>query len=228
MKTAVYICGLLKTFEHTFKSINETLILPNNCDVYVCVWDRLGIDKKYSKVKTIKIQDRAVTEDDIFKFKNVVKFKIVPFLDNCTDKINFVEIPPKVKNKHPVHYYSTIPLSYMVNKCHRMNSGEYDTIVKIRPDLMINAPLNLSKLMPRFGLGSCKYKINAKTQVSDKFVGGDRNAMDHYCNFFNTLNYYWKNCDLVGERLLMHHMKNSNIPITTFPAPIKVIRENIT
>ncbi len=228
MKTAVYICGLLKAFEYTFKSINENLILPNNCDVYVCVWDRLGIDKKHSKVPIIRLKDRSVTKDDIFKFKNIVKFQIVPFINNCTDKIDLVEIPKHVKNKDPIHYYSTIPLSYLVYKCHKFNLKNYDRIIKIRPDLFINKPLDISKLIPNVGFYSCSYNINTHTQISDKFVGGDSDSMNYYCNFFNKLNFYWENLHITCEHLLMHHMKNSNFPITSFSAPVKVIRENIT
>ena len=230
MKTAVYICGLLKAFEHTFPSINKHLIEHNDCDVFVCVWDHLGISKKHSKVSHIKIKDRKVTVEDINKFSNVRDYMIIPFKENVTDEIGDVSVPSKVKHLNPVHYYSTLPLSYMVNMGVTMGDfSSYDRVVKIRPDLRFKSNFDIPTVFSKNNvIYSSHHKINKAIQVSDKFVGGHPNPMEKYCDLFKCLDSYWKNGNTsVGERLLKHHLKVSTIPVEYFGSNIKIVREDL-
>lgn len=227
MKTALYICGLLKTFEYTYESINEHLIKPNNCDVFVTVWDRLGIDRKHAKVSRINIKDRPVTEEDVNKFENVKDFKIVPFIENCTDEIGDVKIPTEVKRRHPIHYYSTIPLTFMVHSCHLLVDRSYDRYIKIRPDLKFSGPIDVPTLFPDNVLYSSNHRINKATQVSDKFVAGSRQHMNRYAGVHENLNEYWKKKGAVGERLLKDYLTSCNVPIKYFGSPVKIVREDL-
>lgn len=230
MKTALYIAGALKAFEYTVDSINRFLIEPNNCDVYVCVWDTLGVDLNHLKVKkeSVKLKNREVTSDDILKFKNVKDFKILKFDNSYYKFLDSVSIPDKVVNKHNIHYYSTIPLSYMTLNCHKMNLQSYDRILKIRPDLKFFNTFDVKQIMKSSNcLYSSSYNINPTRQVSDKFVGGSPLYMNHYCDFYNWLNKHWIKQIEVGERLLRHHMKCVKMNVSYFQSNIKIVRENL-
>lgn len=228
MKTAVYICGLLKAFDYTVDSINKNLIIPNNADVYVSVWNRLGIIDKNLKIprQTLRLVDRPITEKDVRKFNNVKNWYIEKHFDTCTDKIGDIQIPQHVKNKEPIHYYSTIPLSYMTSICNTLHDNNYDRIIKIRPDLLFMNVFNIEHNMPNDAVFySSGYNINTHKQVSDKFVGGSVASMNHFCNYYENLNDYWTKTDMVCEELLKLHMKPFDVQY--FKSPVRVVRENL-
>lgn len=240
MKIAVYITGALKAFEHCYESINNCLILPNNADTYISVWDRLGVDENHLKIKKeeLKLKDRTIRQTDLALFKKIRDYHITYWKQDYYKKYNGVVCPDSVIKKNPIHYYSTIPVSYQNYRCcnfdkddeyYTANDGTYyDYIIKIRPDLKFRNEfvVKKEKFDPKY-LHSCSYRINKTTQVSDKFVLGGLNVMRYYCSLFPNLNKYWNKTDLVGEKLLKYHFDNSKFDVKYFSAPVKIIRENL-
>lgn len=230
MKIAICITGALKAYSKTYESINNNLIVPNNADVYVSTWDVLGVDLNHLKIPkdTVKITNREVTKEDVFKFTNVKGYDIHHFDEEFYVSLGDIKIPPDVKEANPKHYYSTIPVAFRNIKCGSFNLNRYDLIVKIRPDIKFKSKFLITpKRFDPNSLHSCSYNINTNTQVSDKFVLGGYNVIMYYFSFLNNLNIYWKEVNLVGERLLKYHMSKSKFQTKYFRAPVKIIRENL-
>lgn len=231
MKIAVFITGALKAFDYCYESINNNLILPNRADTFVCVWSKLGVDVNHLKIKgeDLKLNDRDVKSTDIYKFKNVKNYNITCWKEDYYKNMGHASCPEEVVSKNPIHYYSTIPVSYSNNVCSYHNDPElYDCVIKIRPDLKFNREFILNKnSLDLSSLYSCSFGIDIKTQISDKFVFGSGTVMKYYFSLFDKLNEYWKNVSLVGERLIKYHFDKSNIPVKYFPAPVKVVREDL-
>lgn len=151
LKIAVQFYGHLRTFEQTYKSVQENLFESYDCDVFIHTWDEL--------------QHRTATWYD------QGKDNCIPVDDSCIAKVNEVYSPKKImieKQALPEkddkvlksHLISDSVMSlkgithlfysqYMVNKLRldyeKQTGTVYDYVIVIRPDVLLHRPLNIEE-----------------------------------------------------------------------------------
>jgi hypothetical protein len=230
MKIALLICGQFRD-ESNIKSLNK--FITNNMDVFVSTWQYYGKRHTESNLDTLEL--RFMNKDiskDIYKDLNEIKnIKDINSEELKSYKeFNFIHesIIKKCGNQNSP--LGTVYNIYHITKCLELmkkyktiNNINYDIIIKIRPDLIVDQSINDTLFN---NLVSSKYlyfssNTSNKTGKSDKLFMGEPNI---FSNFVEKINIY--SCDIwkkdftneidiqklpIGERLFHHIVNYYNI-----------------
>lgn len=132
LKTALCLSGHMRSYKYTWENLYHNIIKPLNCDVYISTWEtRDHTDYGY-------YGDR--NDDNFIFLKNKKEIKRVEFEDQkeiLEQKIN----PLIKKNNIPLESSGAKSLSmlnmwYKIKKSFEMLEGEYDLVIRSRPDLI--------------------------------------------------------------------------------------------
>ena len=200
MKIALLIAGQIRSDKILFND----LIKEYDMDVFLSSDYKYG--KRHTEYKNIQLEKKFISRGNKININelninNLKKWN----LENMKLYNNYFDINPSIiklgDQKNSV--IGTIYNIYHINKClemmleHEKVNGEYDIIIKIRPDLYIN-DIQFNKAIDLDLLNKNKLIFSKNTsnklQKSDKFFLGNRNTC---INFINKIIIYrnkiWKN-----------------------------------
>jgi hypothetical protein len=148
-----------------------------------------------------------------------------------------IRVPDTLVEAEPDHWQGNIPNFYGIYKCNELkrryerdHGFRYDLVIRMRPDLRIPQQLPAKVLEERDTLWHTH--PNAPIQVSDKLAISNSENMDYYASVWKHLEKYWENPlgsgnwknHRVGERLLAHHMDQSDISVKKFDINSSILR----
>lgn len=199
MKIGLLIAGQIRSEHHSFNG----LIKKYNMDVFLSSDYKYGT--RHTNYKYIPLKERFISKGNKI---NINKMKINNLKKWNLEKMglytNYFTIDESIiklcGEEHGV--IGTIYNIYHINKCLEMmlenekNYGEYDIIIKIRPDIYIDE-IEFDKVISLIILKKNKLIFSKNTsnrfQKSDKFFLGNRTTFIHFINKINLYrNIIWK------------------------------------
>lgn len=145
MKIAIQFYGHLRTFEQTYKSVQQNLFDRYDCDVFIHTWDELQhrtvtwydqgdqcdkvddayIEKihEYYDPKSLLIESQVMPEDDIVLQSHVISDAVMSLTG-----IKYL-------------FYSQYKANELRKEYQKKTNTEYDYVLVIRPDVLLKNPL---------------------------------------------------------------------------------------
>ncbi|MDP6935009.1 MAG: hypothetical protein QGG40_18955, partial [Myxococcota bacterium] len=216
--------------------LERMLLAPLRPDVFVHTWDVSGQTHKQHAQRTV-IHSRGARAEERISYAELeslyrpCKAVIEPFPRNGTSTLAGVSVPQRLLEAEPVHHKGSLPMFYKIWACNQLKVAwerargfRYDIVIRLRPDLLLGAPLPDHVLRPGPVLWHSNYAVDPAKQVSDKFAVASSENMDHYASVWNHLAEYWRNplgdhppdTHRVGERLLWQHTDAAPYETRTF------------
>ena len=199
MKCAIIISGYLRSFKSNLNVIKEKIIDKfDESHVYLHITENEDIDDKYLNENN---------EDFIKEIKEKINPKVVLIERNTPHYIN--------ENKNIT--YNQWLKQYKLNLLKKMNEsieGEYNLVIKIRPDLYVNSPIDFkyekNKIYVPFDSKIDKNKLNNPDDnfICDVMAYGDSKSMDLYFDIFQHIDSLFDNYGSVPETILYEYINN--------------------
>lgn len=237
-KTAVLLTGHLRTFQRTYPSIREKLVLPMSADVFVHTWDKLGMQRHdhiygpipddsvavdASEIRRLIPETAAVSIENNAEFIARAKTRSeYPYVFGAGSGNSW-----KMLSAKPVFIESqlySISSAFKMMQEHEIKNGfKYDLIVKLRSDLDITefSP-DLTELSPS-GLWIPNYPENNHAHpvcfACERGPHEGRHATD-VCDVYSyggrdAMGHYcslWDNLESVYERMSKENSENIRHP----------------
>lgn len=226
MRTAILICGQLRTFTNVWDNMKKHLVNPLEADVFIYTWSNTGYG---NRTLGLGIEDKDVDVNELKNLTNCKKIFVKDYEQEFQTKLDDVEIPQKLIELEPIHHRNNLPLWYTLYKCNELkkeyeneNDFKYDCVVKVRPDIWFDSELPSQVFEHLDHLLQWDFAIGKGFQVCDKMALSNSENMDYYCSVWENLNDYYKDLGNnfkqrpIGERLLYRHFTKCNIPVGSF------------
>jgi hypothetical protein len=206
MKAALLISGYLRTVKLNLFNIKKQII--NNfesVDVYIHITKNENIDDKY------------FNPSDSYDVIKLIESELSPKVILIESNAHFSD------NQKENDLYNTWFKFYKLNllkKEHEKIHGEYDIVIKIRPDVNLtkidfNKNLNNSIFLPENAvLDKSKLKNSSDKYVCDILSYGSSQKMDLYFDIYDDLKNLISKYGCVSETVLYHYLNNHSIEYT--------------
>lgn len=215
MRTAVCFSGLLRpaTFE-CIENIIESIVRPNNADVFIHTWNT---NEPHS------ILSDEVTQREVYTY---VLEKLSPKLFEIQEKIYFD--PHKYPHSHDIPklglwavsslqsmFYSIMKANDLKKRYEKENNFKYDCVFRCRLDIKLTETYEAKK----YDLNSIMTSTN-----SDILAFSNSNNMDHYSDLYNRLDSFSDKYSWQPEAKLMRHLSGHNIVPLDITATKNIVR----
>ncbi|CAO4842229.1 MAG: hypothetical protein CNLJKLNK_00776 [Holosporales bacterium] len=163
LKIAVQIFGHVRTFEKCFPSLKKYVLDVYDCDVFMHIWDTLAPIKTHhnydSKIKNIYLSEEYVNKIKEKYNPKVLKIDTQNFINDEKPFLGMPHLPQK-----GIKYlsYSMKSVNSLRIKFQEETNQQYDGVLYIRPDIMINEDLHLEKAVESFALYNYCYHFMEK------------------------------------------------------------------
>jgi uridine kinase len=205
VKTALLIAGYLRSFKVNLPLIKDRVLDKfKDIDIYIHITKNETKNDKYFNMTN--------EVEDISYIKNILNPKSILLEDNLEIFDN-----PKENNLH-----NTWIKYYKLNEIKKINEklyGEYDLVIKYRPDLNITMdeifPKELEDkiYIPEKSLiDKSKLENPNDNYMCDIFAYGKSKLMDQYFNIYNNLEQLSKKYGYTPETIIYEHLNKEQIP----------------
>lgn len=197
MKIALCLSGLGKSSMVAFPYIYESFVhsVPHKVDVYIHSYEFYRAIPLYRPVK-YKIQDLSV----ISELKERVKLN------------------PDVVINIDSNFENNLYMFNSITECFKLLDDEYDIVVRCRPDLMLQTPINFESIINEIINGLYDIQIPSPQfnhkGINDQLAIGNWKGMKHYMSIMDNVE------EVVNRRkvwhpetLLMLHLRTPDIRI---------------
>jgi uridine kinase len=216
MRVALLISGYLRSFEHNLENIKNKIInIFNSVDVY------------------LHITENELTEDRYLNINQQKTIEKIKKILNPTSTIVESNIAFSKNSKKNIIYNQWIKY-YKLNKLKKIHEeiyGEYDLVIKIRPDLHFVSDIDFSKKnnlisVPKDSKIDRNKLLNPIDNfITDTFAFGDSKSMDLYFDIFKNLDELTKEHGFTPETILFEYLKN-NIDVNEIDLDYYIILSN--
>jgi uridine kinase len=200
MKVCLLISGYFRNFEITFESLKKHILDKfDNVDVYLHITINENVEDKYLN---------NITEKEI----EDVKLKLNPLY--IIEEPNIFLHQDKNINNVINLWYKYFKLNQL-KELHEKNNGEYDLVIKYRPDLYFLSEINFNfneKLiyLPKDSKIDKTKLVNINdSYLCDVFAYGNSKLMSKYFSIYENITSLISKHGHVSENILYHHLHNN-------------------
>ena len=172
MKCALLLPGHMRHYKNTFLNQSETMIGPNNCDIFIST----------SNLITSIVKSSYTTEEkDIKTFEKEI-YSIYG------DRLKSLIINPEENSDvlpSPLQWKRLKECFEQKNLYEKKNNFNYDVIIRARTDLMYSEPLKITEEDIKNNKISLMKHFDRKIPVHDQFAYGHPESMEKYCNLIS-------------------------------------------
>ena len=210
-KVAICISGHLRTFEENYKNTHEYLLSRYNCDVFVHTWNKAGTQRPTdSKLKNFDESELRKKIEDLYHPKKLVieppkLFTATPLMER--QLLDRRDIPGVLSMFYKIEACNELKKQY-----EQENNMKYDCVIRFRSDISFAQPIPINKnfndqylYLPLYGHfgGLC-----------DQIAWGSSEVMDKYSSVFSNIeNLLKEGAPFNPERLVLHHVSSSKLPV---------------
>ena len=205
MKAAVLISGYLRTIKSNFTCIQSKILDSfDKCDVYLHITHNEKSEDKYFN---------PLSEKDVDDIKNFLAPKALIEESN-------IKISNEKDENNVLNLWTKYRKLYDIVKENERVEGEYDVIIKYRPDvsLLSEIPYNLALIdadcvfLPEDSkIDTCKLRSLDDAYVCDTFAFGSSKVMGSYFPTADDVIVTTRDCGTVPETFLHHHLSKKKI-----------------
>lgn len=193
----VCITGLLRNFHEKIDSIRDNLVINNNADVYMSIWDfedgtKTNVDSDLLDLINEKLSPKKI---DLFNMEEVLSLPINKELQDFYSSVN-----PSIRTNHLVLRW------FQTHNCFQNIDDKYKYGAYIRPDISFDEPIDISQDSLCIPTGS-----DYCGGISDSFAYGPTNLLKIYADLGNRMMDYCKEgIPLHPETMLRYHLVNKH------------------
>jgi hypothetical protein len=199
MKIAICISGQIReNFSEFIEKLEKFVINNYNCDIFLC---------------TDSIYKEKLTNKDIF-----TDIKFIDFNDDLYKKYKLASL----SMGYASYFYKIHKCNKLLQKYKKHNNVDYDLVLHLRPDLIINEKINFRKIdkntiygpWPRNKIMNLINSINIINKlciISDQVFYGNYNTMKKLCNFYKNTIIPDKYIYINNPEILLNYFLKKNI-----------------
>jgi hypothetical protein len=207
-KVALCISGLPRHVEAGFNNINESIIKPNNADVFIHTW--IGDDENLKNKVTELYNPKMVMFEPrkTFLNKDLELDRMMISHGRSYTRPNFVDMLYS-------SWYSVQAANNLKEQYRLANDVVYDYVIRSRFDINYNIHIDCSTYDKNL-IYICNRQLPDHDMIDDRFAVGSNHNMNLYSSGFNFLDYFTKIRDtkdgvICGETLVYEMLKMGNI-----------------
>lgn len=203
MKVALLISGYLRSFETNLQNIKEKILDKfDTVDVYLHITENEETEDRYLNKNPKNLIQK-------------IKENLSPVVCLIEPNISFSK-----NNKKNILYNQWVKF-YKLNELKKINEkvyGEYNLVIKLRPDLYIVSEINFSEInyndfifIPKDSKIDKNKLLNPQDGfLTDTFAFGKSSVMNFYFDIFENLNTLSKEYGFTPETILYEYLKNKS------------------
>jgi hypothetical protein len=208
MKTCLLISGLPRQVEKCYENIKNSLILPNNPDIFVHTWANEETDTIKFIMENYKPLKMVYEPQKKFVNKNL-DFNLM--LSNYAIAYNRDRFIDMLYSS----WYSAQLVNNIKEEYRLSNDVKYDYVIRARFDVTYNRPIIVSNYDPNQFNVNVRYDLPAK-MTDDRIGFASNEIMNLYYSGFTLFEYLYKlkhGIDQIfcGETIVYEIMKHFNI-----------------
>lgn len=195
MRVALCLSGLTRFWQIGYKFYYENLIKEYNPDIFAHIWYDSDPHENKDFVKAYKPKKISIDKNNQIKLKQ--KYS------RGTSKTN--------KAYNIFSFYKSLQASNNLKILYEIeNDFRYDWVFRLRIDYALNRKFDLTTLdnnkihVPN--------DLMERDLITDQFAFSSSKNMNIYSSVYDQLdNYYSSGEDMIGEHMLVRHLKENNI-----------------
>ena len=206
MKVCLLLSGHMRNSEEVFPYFKSNLLDRYDVDTFISVWDSSTI-----YVHTPKIYENIKLFKPIaFEMENYEAGFQQIFWDIVKDNEYKLETNANLVSAYSM-WYKTMRVNQL-KQTHSKLFGEYDIVIKTRPDIKIESPIEL--IQPMDNTIYVPKGWDWSEGIGDLMAYGKPNVMDTYCNLTHNFKDITDKLDRINpERILKSHLMNGGFQI---------------
>lgn len=239
MRVAVCYSGGLRTFKKCYKQNHKVLSQLGELDYYMATWEKPCYTKvaRYDDVHAIMgdtVYDDLLKADETITATyliNMLPFKVCKvesmaimdlIIDSCKDMPWHIMSPSRLLCQY-----------YMMSVCNswkNIGGGEYDLVVRLRPDVTIDKVPDIIDLN-KFYINEVVYKdtkADKMDMINEMVYMSSPENMNKMCNIYQNFRELWDIQTGYGERVSRNNLEKEGLldRCEYFDFGITVVREN--
>jgi hypothetical protein len=173
MKCALLLPGHMRHYKNTFSNQSETIINPNNCDIFISTSNLI--------TSWVKPHEYAAEEKDIEtlekEIRSVYGDRLKGLVINPEENVDVIPSPLQWKRLKECFEQKTL--------YEKENDFQYDAVIRARTDLTYSRPLKINKEDLKDNKVSLVRHFDRKIPVHDQFAYGHPESMRKYCELIS-------------------------------------------
>lgn len=236
MRIAVCYSGAWRTFQECYGRNHEIFKELGDIDYYISTWELPGYTKVSRFDDVLAIDGDTIYQDhpkkDFILTEKFVRY-FLPFKKVDIEPMSHMEeiiTPHKDKPWHIMNPCRLVSQYYKLKRCFEMVEGDYDYVIRIRPDIIIKKfpdSIDTNKIyLPRMVYTNEKAIVSGT--VNEMFYISNYENMKKICSIFDNFDELWNPGDAYGERMSFLNLEKNNLVglCEPFDFEITVKREN--
>ena len=174
MKSALLLPGHMRAYKKTFVNQLETIIKPNNCDIYISTSTTNTIVNG-NNITSVKLNMKNMREEIKNFYGDLLKGVVI-------EEETQEDVQKSIRDYRPDRSKQWLRLQ-QCNQMAKDSVEKYDFIIRSRTDLVFNCSLEIKNEMDK---AVCLMKhFDSKIPIHDQFAFGTPDLMDVYCGLYN-------------------------------------------
>jgi hypothetical protein len=199
MKVCLLLSGQMRNADEMFPLFKSNLLDRYDVDTFISTWDSPNVYDLVKLFNPIAVDIEDYTIQFTEKFKDIVKEDEHKLETNA----NLVSACSM--------WYKTMRVNQLVNN-HIRWFGEYDIVIKTRPDIRIEEPIELLK--PKSNTIYIPKGWDWSDGVGDLMAYGEHEIMHNYCTLFYDFKQLIGEMDIINpERILRKYLEDCSIDV---------------
>tara|TARA_B100000427_G_scaffold310887_1_gene301031 strand:+ start:718 stop:1365 length:648 start_codon:yes stop_codon:yes gene_type:complete len=201
MKAALLLPGHVRAYKETFQNQFETIIKPNNCDVYISTSTTKTVVRG-NDISSVKYGKEDL-EAELKEFYGDLLLGI--FVEEETEE----DVKASTRDRHPDRSKQWLRLQ-QCNQMAKQSGVQYDFVIRSRTDLVFSRGIALSEDMPETIY--LMRHFDPKISIHDQFAFGVPELMDKYCKLYD--NFAPEKDAGRSEEQLYNMLLQKQVPLT--------------
>ena len=199
MKVCLLLSGQMRNADEVFPLFKSNLLDRYDVDTFISTWDSPNVYDLVKLFNPIAVDIEDYTIQFTEKFKDIVKNDEHKLETNA----NLVSACAM--------WYKTMRVNQLANN-HIRWFGEYDIVIKTRPDIRIEQPIELLK--PKYNTIHIPKGWDWSDGVGDLMAYGEQYMMHEYCTLFYDFKEIIADMNRINpERILKKYLEDCSIEV---------------
>ena len=196
MKVCLLLSGGMRNATETFPSFKSNLLDRYDTDVFISTWNSHNVYDSINLFNPISVDVENYEAGFQSKWESLVSHNEHK-LETNANLVSMISM-----------WYKTIRVNQLRTKYENLMGFKYDLIIKTRPDIRIEEPMNLIQ-SPNL---SIPYGWDWSEGINDLMAWGNQYNMDTYCELFYMFASLANSMDKINpETMLKQYLKIKNI-----------------
>jgi hypothetical protein len=229
MKVALLLSGHFRSYDKAYKTLEKNVLDICNPDIFISSEETIGYNNQTNGGRgdehLIYVPLNIVNLEQLYHPKKILieqrqKYSIQKYMHRLGHGSRGAE--------------QMFGMFYGINKANQLkieyekeNNFRYDVVIRCRPDLFFDSPLDRNELENSLHGGVYFPKFGNYSGLNDQFAFGNSSNMDLYARVYNNLDVHFNSgCIWHPEIMLKFNIDYYNIPIARSEIKYRILRAN--